>query len=187
MRESDHLVIRESFSEATLERKSNDPIPVNPRIFYPLIGVVLAILPGRAEDASTKWSEGTFFVEIVSLDAKRIEVTEPKSEEAENGRRSSGGKGRRSRNDGATVSVPVAEAVIVTTGTRERRTGDFQPGPELPGGVRNPLLAEAGPGSETRAARIRIKDGKVTELAILVADSETDEVIAVRPQRPPSE
>lgn len=159
---------------------------MKPRIFYLLIGVASAILPGRAEDASTKWSEGTFFVEIVSLDAKRIEVTEPESEEAENGRRSSGGKGRRSRNDGDTVLLPVAEAVIVTTGTRERRTGDFQPGPELPGGVRNPLLAEAGSGGETRAARIRIKNGMVTELAILVADTETDEVIAVRPQRPPS-
>jgi len=97
-----------------------------------------------------------------------------------------GGKGKGRRGGGNEAAYPVANSLMVTTGTIARRTSAFQPGMELGGGLDHPIFDELEDGGRVRA-RVVIdeEENRITEINVIVADATMEEGIAVRPKRPP--
>ncbi len=157
------------------------------RILRLSLAVAVVLCPrALAERQGEIPGEGVFYGEIVAIDSRRIQVSGIERDGTEDG--GGGFRGRRGAGGGEEESVRIScgEALAVISGSRERRTGDFLAGPELPGGLNHPLLAGVGKGSSARRARLVLKNREVIEIAILVEDRDLEGVIAVRPKRPPS-
>lgn len=127
-----------------------------------------------------------FVTTISEIDGDEITFAkaDPSSASASMGGGKGKGKGRSRGSSGDETTLPVSDAVLITTATSARRTGDLLVGIELPGGLTNEHFQDIG--RFGLRARIVVDGGEISEINVLVSQEEADTPIAIKPKRPPS-
>ena len=126
-----------------------------------------------------------FVTTITAIDGDQVTFLKPETSGSSSmGGGKGKGKGRsRGSNSGDEMTLPASDAVLVTTATPARRTGDLLIGIELAGGLQNEHFRDLGRFGVK--ARVVIEGVDVTEINVLVSQEENDAPIAVKPKRPP--